>query len=84
MFAPMPFTHRPSWPDYRPKEDRAVYHNGDRVGRIYKDKHGPMRGRWRAFAQWGGVGPDLGDYLSLEDALGVVKDLYLKTELSGI
>lgn len=79
----MTFSHRPSWADYRPKEDRAVYYNGDRIGRIYMDQHGPMRGRWRVFVQWGGAGPDLGDYSSLEDALGAIKDLYQGSACTG-
>ena len=53
---PARWTHRPTWPDHRPADDREILRGGEVVARTYSYEHGPQAGRWGWFGRWDGPG----------------------------
>ena len=70
------WTHKPTWPDslgHTIIEDRSVYRDGVRVGRVYVERYGPLVGVYQWFGQWAGTN-NSGRCETLREALEAIRE----------
>lgn len=69
------WTHENTWPDgngHTVTDDFTVYRDGLRVGRIYKERYGPLKDQWQWFGRWVGNN-NSGKCETLDEALKAVR-----------
>lgn len=71
---PPKWTHKNTWkdPGHTIVEDRSVYRDGVRVGRIYKERYGPLKDVYQWFGSWVGHN-NSGRCDTLDEALSEIR-----------